>query len=320
MSTTSEEIKIDLDELDDKKTSKTEKSAKSAPENDIKVEQDDETPKTPVVDGVSTDEALAKLKKQLADEQERRIAAEHRAHEASQGEAQARATVQATELDLVKNAITTLNQANDSLEAQYAEALAAQDFTTAAKAQREMSINAAKALRLEEAKVKLENAPKPTARAPQDAVEQFIAESNMAPQSADWVRAHPDYVRDKNKYRKLLAAHEIALADGNKVNTDEYFESVEKTLGIGARITNGSGEHREIKTEDDALSDAATPKTKRTPPASAPVTRSGTGSGNDRPNVVRLSPEEIEMASFMGQTPEEYARNKLALKKEGKLN
>jgi hypothetical protein len=35
---------------------------------------------------------------------------------------------------------------------------------------------------------------------------------------------------------------------------------------------------------------------------------------------VTLSHEEREMAGMMGMTPEEYGKNKLALKKEGKLN
>ena len=54
-------------------------------------------------------------------------------------------------------------------------------------------------------------------------------------------------------------------------------------------------------------------------PAAAPVSRSGTASGT-RPNVVRLSSEEREMASMMGMSPEDYARNKIALKREGKLH
>jgi phage I-like protein len=36
--------------------------------------------------------------------------------------------------------------------------------------------------------------------------------------------------------------------------------------------------------------------------------------------VVRLSKDEREMAQMMGMTDQEYAKNKLALVKEGKLN
>jgi phage I-like protein len=36
--------------------------------------------------------------------------------------------------------------------------------------------------------------------------------------------------------------------------------------------------------------------------------------------VVRLSAAEREMADMMGMKPEDYAKNKMALQKEGKLN
>jgi hypothetical protein len=39
-----------------------------------------------------------------------------------------------------------------------------------------------------------------------------------------------------------------------------------------------------------------------------------------RPNVVRLSAEQREMASMMNMTPEEYARNMRDLKREGRMN
>jgi hypothetical protein len=48
------------------------------------------------------------------------------------------------------------------------------------------------------------------------------------------------------------------------------------------------------------------------------VSRSGNGTGK-RSNVVTLSAMEVEMAESMSMTPEEYARNKLALVREGKL-
>ena len=67
------------------------------------------------------------------------------------------------------------------------------------------------------------------------------------------------------------------------------------------------------------VSAAAAPAQRRSSPAAAPVSRSGTGTGGGSPNVVRLSADEREMAKMMGMTAEEYARNKLALIKDGKL-
>ena len=53
-----------------------------------------------------------------------------------------------------------------------------------------------------------------------------------------------------------------------------------------------------------------------TAPAAAPANRGGQ---TNRPNVVRLTREQREMADMMGMKPEDYAKNMMALKKEGKI-
>ena len=53
-------------------------------------------------------------------------------------------------------------------------------------------------------------------------------------------------------------------------------------------------------------------------PPAAPVSRSGTGTGG-RPNVVTLTRAEQEAARDMGMTPKEYAQNKVALIKSGRM-
>jgi phage I-like protein len=67
------------------------------------------------------------------------------------------------------------------------------------------------------------------------------------------------------------------------------------------------------------MSTAASSTQRRSSPPAAPVSRSNNTSGT-RPNVVRLTAAEREMADNMGMKPEEYAKNKLALQKEGKLH
>lgn len=310
MSTTTDEIKIDLDDIDAKKAAAAAKDAKKEPAtaaigaDEVKI--DAKSTLTP-------EEGLEKLKKQLADEQVARSAADKLAREASEGEARAKAEAQTSQLDLVTSAIGTLTQQNDALEVRYAEAMSAQDFAGAAKAQREMSTNAAKLVRLEEGKVNLEKAPKPIPRAPADPVERFA--SQLTPRSAAWVREHPEFVRDGAKNRQMLAAHELAIARGEVADTDGYFASIEDTLRLTARpdpkLADG---------DSPILSDAAKATSTRTAaPAGAPVSRSGNGGGS-RPNVVRLTAEQREIAKLNGMTDEEYAREVVALQKEGRLN
>lgn len=318
MSTPTDEIAIDLEAADAKAVSEAAKKGANgggadpnAAALEIDVIKDDVQPQKTDKSAISPDEGLEKLKQQLADEKAGRQAAEQRANEASRGEAAARGEVQTSQLDLVKGAIERLTESNDTLEAQYADSMAQQDWKAAAKIQRQMADNSGKLTFLENNKRSLEAAPKPVPRAPADPVEQFA--SALSPASATWVRAHPEFVRDSHKNRQMIAAHELALARGLKADSPEYFASVEKTLDIAAPVV------AKADPVSDASADAAQAVGGRAAPAAAPVSRSNGAHGN-RPNVVKLTSQEVEMAGIMGMTVEEYARNKVALKKEGKLS
>lgn len=318
MSTPTDEIAVDLEAADAKAAEKVAKNGANgatggpnAAATDIDVVNDDAQPAKVEKTAVTPEEGLEKLKKQVEEERSGRLAAEQRANEASRGEAAARGEVQTSQLDLVKGAIERLTESSDTLEGQYADAMAAQDFKAAAKLQRQMGDNSAKLIQLEAGKKALESAPKPTPRAPVDPVDQFA--SALSPASATWVRAHPEFVRDSHKNRQMIAAHELALARGIKVDTPEYFASVEKTLDLTAPAV------AKVDPESDATADAAQATGGRAAPAAAPVSRSNGAHGN-RPNVVKLTPQEVEMAGIMNMSVEEYARNKVALKKEGKLS
>ena len=310
----SEEVSIDFDEIDRLKAEEAEKSKKTdakkvdaEPKIEVVKEEPERKPKAEIV---KPEDGLEKLKKQLDDEKIARQNAETRAREAAESEVRAKTEVLSTQVDIFTSAIASLKQSDDMLEQKYAEALTAQDYPAAAKVQREMANNAAKLMTLEEGKKRVESAPKPAVRPPSDPLDQFTAQ--LSRRSADCVRAHPDYVRDAAKNREMIAAHEIAVARGHKVDSDEYFRSVEKTLELEL-------EQEQSIVIDPDPPEAATKPTRRASLAAAPVTRSGNGAGN-RPNVVTLSSQEVEMAQMMQMTPEEYARHKVSLKREGRIN
>jgi hypothetical protein len=321
VSTTETDVSIDLDALDAAKNAplpgsdadKAAKTAKATPKDDIEVVREEPAAKAPKADVLTPDAGLEKLKAQLEAERTARQAAERHAAEASQSEVQARTEVQTSQLDITKTAIDTMKQSQKSLRGEYAAAMQAQDFEKVAEIQEQMSDTSAKLLYLENSKAALEKAPKPQPRAPVDQVEAFA--SRLTPQSAAWVREHPEYVRDPAKNRKMLAAHEMVLADGIKPDTPEYFRGIEETLRMTPRAEVS-------RVDDDPMADAArevvVPEPRRAAPTAAPVSRSGNGTGK-RSNVVTLSAMEVEMAESMSMTPEEYARNKLALVREGKL-
>jgi hypothetical protein len=255
---------------------------------------------------ITVDEGIDALKRSLESEKSRRMDAERRAQEAA-ALAQARAgEVDDANLTLVTNAIDGIKRDMFILKANLRNALATQDYDAVADAQEAMSANSAKLLQLESGKAAMESRqkqPAPVSNA--DPVEELAA--RLTPKSADWVRNHPEFATDARLYQKMIAAHQLAVADGEKPDTDGYFRAVEDVLKI----------NKPIPVADDVVSEAAAVVRHRQSPPSAPVSR--VAATNSKPNVVRLTADEREMASMMGMTDQEYARNKVLLSKEGKI-
>lgn len=280
-------------------------------EADIEVVKAEDTEKTDEK-VISADDGIGELRRQLEAERMARAEAERRANEAAQVAYRARNEVEDTNLHLINNAIDTVKRNNEILKAQYRDAMAVGDYDKVAEINDAVNENHAKLRDLAAGKDAMERkprgeAPKPVASNPVEALA-----SQLTPRSAAWVRAHPECATDPRMYNKMLAAHQLALADGIQPDTDEYFESVESTMRISPR-------RAEIEQRDDPMVEAAKPVARRSAPPSAPVTRAGTGTGT-RPNVVRLTSAEREIASMMQMTDQEYAREKMRLQKEGKIS
>ena len=263
-------------------------------------------------DSPETKSAIAELNRKLREANMRAQEAEKMAREQYERQVAARAEVEDTNLHLVNNAIETVRRENEILKANMRDAMASGDYDKAAEAQEAISMNAAKLLQLENGREAMKNQPRqqvqPMSRA-QDPVEQVKA--SLSSRSAAWVDAHPEFVRDPRLFRKMVAAHELAVSDGIEPDSDEYFASVERTLGVSRRAS--------AEADEDALSSASQPTQRRAAPAAAPVSRSGSGTGS-RPNSVRLSKDELELADLWGWTEEKYAQYKKTLQREGKLN
>lgn len=300
MSETEKEIEIDFDAVE-----------KAAKEPEIKVEEAQPEPAAEI----SPEEGIETLKKRFEEERLARIEAEKRAEAAARMAHEARGQVDEGNLQLVNSAIDTLKRETDILKANLRAAMASGDYSAAADAQEAMADAKAKLLQLENGRSALQEQAKNPRIHPQqipayDPVETLA--SQLSPRSAAWVRAHPEYARNERLTQKMVAAHNLVTADGVLPDTDEYFETVERILGVQAPAPSAAA-------AEALMSAAAAPTQRRSSPAAAPVSRSGTGTGGGSPNVVRLSAQEREMAQMMGMTAEEYAKNKLALIKDGKL-
>ena len=252
---------------------------------------------------------LKQLQQNLETERRARKEAEVRARDAAQHANKAYSEVEDTNFQLVVNAIDTVRRENDILRSHYKEAMSVGDYDRVAEIQESMGSNSAKLLQLENGKAAMEARPRqqqvPTYA---DPVEDFA--SRLSNRSAEWIRRNPQFVTDTRLQQKMIAAHTLAVADGYRPDSDEYFEYVEDTLK-----TRRQPQQETAANTDSPMSSASRPAPRAAPPA-APVNRSS----SQRGNTVRLSSAEAETAKMFGMTDQEYAKHKLALQREGKMN
>lgn len=249
-------------------------------------------------------EYVTELKRQIEAERAGRQAAEQKLHQAAREVHRSRSEVDDTNLQLVANAIDTVSRDQELMKQAHTYALQSGDFARATEIQSEMSANAAKLLQLENGRQAMESAPRQPEpqMPPADPVEDFAG--RLSPRSADWVRRHPEFVRDPRLNAKMIAAHNLAVADGIPTDTDDYFAAIEETLKVTPKNdTDDQYAAKAVRRRDAA-------------PAAAPANRGGQTASS---NVVRLSAAQREMADMMGMKPEDYAKNLVALKKEGKM-
>lgn len=298
---------------------------------EIEVENDEVAQNEPVVvekepevepkSEIEPDEGIQDLKLKLEEERRARYEAEKQARMAEERAYRASTDVHDSNLQLVRNAIETVKVTSDNLKRAYSEALSVGDYEKSAEIQEAMSLNSARLMELERGRAAMENAPPPSAPQPQrpaDPVEALA--SQLSPRSGDWVRRNPQCVTDPRLYQKMVAAHNLAVADGYAPDSDDYFDFIEDTLKINRRqaAAQTSRLAQDQAEDDEPMSSASKPVQRRSAPPAAPVSRSGTPTGQ-RPNQVRLTRQEAETARDLGMSEEEYARNKMLLQKEGRL-
>lgn len=276
-----------------------------AEEEVVVVEDDPElSEETSDKKGVSLEDGIGELRAQLERERQARMEAETRAKEAAMMARRAKSEVDDTNLHLVNSAINEVKRENLWYKGAIREALEKGDYDRATEYQEAMLVNVNKLNKLEEGKVAMETRPRQEAVA-SDPVEMFA--SQLSPRSADWVRRNPQFVTDPRLNQKMIAAHNLAVADGYAPDTDDYFAFVEDTLKMNRREPSRPVADDQYE-DDSALSSASKPVQRRSAPPAAPVSRTpASPSGNRTPsNGVRLTKEQIEAAKISGLTPQEY--------------
>lgn len=264
-----------------------------------------------LVSETDPEKAIKKLNKQLKKEKKAREKAERMASEANLHVRQAYAEDHETKKQLLASAIDKLKTDNSIYTAQYAEAMSVNDYEKAAQIQQALALNANKLSELETGydRMKVSQPQIPDIARPKSELDNIIdAVSKQSPKSAKWLKQNKDHLDSDKMIRRMFRAHEDAVDDGIRPDSDEYFEFIEDRLGLRQKQ-----EKQRQKEEDSVMSSASKP-VKSVQPSPAPVERY-----SNRPNVVRLTALEAQTARDLGMTEKEYAMNKLALQKAGRM-
>ncbi len=121
-----------------------------------------------------------------------------------------------------------------------------------------------------------------------DDAEKFI--SQLTAPSQAWVRSHKDDVfSSASRYNKMIAAHNMAVADGYQPDTDAYFGEIDKYMGYTQKQSALTFTPRA-----DAQSNQSQQRASSTVP-SAPPARINPGQPL-RNDQMRLSKEQMETA------------------------
>lgn len=271
-----------------------------APDQTVELEKKDEASATTAAD--PAEELKAQYEELQREQEAQRVrleaarASEERARrqaeEARRTATQSQAQMIEAQLEGVNASLQGAESDGTSAETEYAAAMERADYAAAAKAQRKMAQAEARINQLAQHKDYLEGLKKaPPQRQPQqargDEVDQFI--ESLDPASQEWARNHRDWIADPAKLRKVQAAHMHAMGEEIAPNTPEYFDHIERRLGLK------KGPDRDPDT-GQFTSDKPAPKRSVSPPA-APVNAGSNGSSAISGNTVTLTQGEAKAAT-----------------------
>lgn len=267
-------------------------------EGEVKVTKAGEKPAAGAVD-----DPVADLKNQFATMTQRLSVAERTAQDATQSATEAHQRLARTEGDLISSQMDTvlsgIAAADAEVEAAEREHIAASeagDFPAQARALRKIAGAESRKTRLAEAKDDLEDAakrrpatgqqqrPAPATRPAQaDPVEQLA--STLSQRSAAWIRSHPECVTDAKMNARMMAAHNMAVAEDVALDSEEYFRRIEDGIKPKSAVPTPTP------------TPTPTPGDGRRPSSAAAPAGGASGNLNGGGAEVRLSKREAESAT-----------------------
>jgi hypothetical protein len=249
-------------------------------------------------------------KRQLAEANARADAAQRQARERDQELTVERSRTAQVGYDAVLSRIAAAQAETDKAQSDLETSLAAQDYRSVAEAQRRLSMATTVLVRSEDEKAAWEQHRDQVVRtAPQTSGsnDPIDTMSSLSNRQRDWLKQHRDAFDNPSKNARLGAAHWDAVEAGHAQDSDGYFQVLEERLGYRRVAANPAPSNE---------------STYRSPPVSAPVSRSTPSPSTGRPTSTRveLSPAQREAARISGVDEFTYAKGVIELenrKKQG---
>ena len=218
----------------------------------------------------SYDELKAEAEKRRQEAVTLKAQADDAARKAAQYQQQAEqsdAEARRTSHEAVKDAIAHTESNIVVLKNEIMRAASEQEWDAFADAQEALTKNTAHLQQLNEAKERAEKAQSEgskdqtqsqTSASAGDDVEGFI--NTLSPRSQAWVRAHKsDIFSSHAKRSKAQAAHVMAIADGHEIDSDAYFQELDRYMGYESKAEKP--EKAKLQREKGAVASAPPART-----------------------------------------------------------
>ena len=186
----------------------------------------------------------------------------------------------------------------DRAEAEYRDAVAEGDEERIAKANRRMAEAAANA---KAARIVAEQEAARQAQPPRPSVDPAV--EDWVESNSHWFKPAPDGRHDAKTRFALIVDQEAREVEGLRVNSPAYFAYIEKR--VEERFP---GTIRGTEAEDEP---EPQPAPRRAATGAAPVSGRSAAAARPaagvRPQSIRLTQEQLDMAKTLGMSPEKYA-------------
>lgn len=270
----------------------------------------------------TTDAELETARQLLAQEQKKRESAEQERDTARQHLLSERGNRFAAQEAAVASALETAKARLLQAKRAYAQAMADSRYDEGAELQEQIAETALEIRGLAWQQQQLEQSKRqPEAGDHRARFEQAITALPQAAQ--DWCRRHPEFVTDARRNAEAQAAHFAAVAEGLREWSGDYWDFVERRLGLR---DDDRGEEESAEAEPRRVVEPArrAGATTAAPPSRGATT--GTGEPRKRPRQPTSGELEAAKISFPEEWKESpkkalelYFENQAALRREGRL-